>query len=154
MLNRFSEWVNSFSGGGAAVPTQDSDFIATITALLVEAAMADGELDGDERSRILYLLTNQLELEAVDAQTLLNEAIAVHDTRTEIHSLVRQIRTDTEMEDRIIILEMIWMVVLADKQLDSHESQLMRRLAGLLYIDDVQSGMAAKRAQNRLGLAD
>jgi len=30
----------------------------------------------------------------------------------------------------------------------------MRRLAGLLYIDDVQSGMAAKRAQNRLELAD
>ena len=46
------------------------------------------------------------------------------------------------------------MVVLADKQLDLHESQLMRRLAGLLYIDDVQSGMAAKRAQSRLGLAD
>ena len=154
MLNRFSEWVNSFSGGGAAVPTQDSDFIATITALLVEAAMADGELDGDERSRILYLLTNQLELEAVDAQTLLNEAIAVHDTRTEIHSLVRQIRTDTEMEDRIIILEMIWVVVLADNRIDEHESQLMRRLAGLLFIDDVEAGLAAKRARHRLGLAD
>ena len=84
----------------------------------------------------------------------LDEAIAAHDSRIEIDSLVRQIRTETEMDDRIIILEMIWMVVLADKQLDSHESQLMRRLAGLLYVDDVQSGMAAKRAQNRLGLAD
>ena len=154
MLNQFSEWVKGFPDGGTAVPCEDEAFVTTITALLVEAGMADGDLDNAERDGILHLLTEQLELADDKAKTLLDEAIAAHDSRIEIHSLVRQIRTETEMDDRIIILEMIWMVVLADKQLDSHESQLMRRLAGLLYIDDVQSGMAAKRAQNRLGLAD
>ena len=154
MLNRFSEWVKNFSDGGSTVPTEDDDFVSTITALLVEAAMADGALDIDERSRILHLLTDQLELGAADAQTMLDEAIAAHDTRIEIHGLVRQIRTDTEMEDRIIILEMVWVVVLADNQIDEHESQLMRRLAGLLFIDDVEAGLAAKRARSRLGLAD
>jgi len=154
MLNRFSEWVKNFSDGGATVPTQDDDFAVTITALLVVAAMADNTLDSDERSQILNLLTDQLELSAVDAQTMLDEAIAAQNTRIEIHSLVRQIRTDTEMEDRIIILEMIWVVVLSDNQIDQHESQLMRRLAGLLFIDDVEAGLAAKRARSRLGLAD
>ena len=153
MLNRFSEWVKIFSDGGSAVPTEDDDFVSTITALLVEAAMADGALDVGERSRILHLLTDQLELGASDAETMLHEAIAAHDTRVEIHGLVRQIRTDTEMEDRIIILEMIWVVVLADNHIDAHESQLMRRLAGLLFIDDVEAGLAAKRARIRLGLA-
>ncbi len=152
MFNRFSEWIRAFSDGGAAVPIKDCDFSAIITALLVEAAMADGAFDPDERSRILNMLTDQMELGAADAQTMLDEAIAAHDTRTEIHSLVRQIRTDTEMEDRIIILEMIWVVVLADSQIDEHESQLMRRLAGLLFIDDVEAGLAAKRARARLGL--
>ncbi len=152
MLNRFSEWIRAFSDGGAAVPIKDCDFSAIITALLVEAAMADGAFDPDERSRILNMLTDQMELGAADAQTMLDEAIAAHDTRTEIHSLVRQIRADTEMEDRIIILEMIWVVVLADSQIDEHESQLMRRLAGLLFIDDVEAGLAAKRARTRLGL--
>ena len=153
MLNRLSEWVKNFSDGGSAVPTEDDDFVSTITALLVEAAMADGALDVGERSRILHLLTDQLELGASDAQTMLDEAIAAHNTRVEIHGLVRQIRTDTEMEDRIIILEMIWVVVLADSHIDAHESQLMRRLAGLLFIDDVEAGLAAKRARARLGLA-
>jgi uncharacterized tellurite resistance protein B-like protein len=153
MLNRFSEWVKNFSDGDSAVPTEDDDFVSTITALLVEAAMADGALDVGERSRILHLLTDQLELGASDAETMLDEAIAAHDTRVEIHGLVRQIRTDTEMEDRIIILEMIWVVVLADNHIDAHESQLMRRLAGLLFIDDVEAGLAAKRARIRLGLA-
>ena len=154
MLNRFSEWVKNFSNGSSAVPTEDHDFVVTITALLVEAAMADGALDVDERSRILHLLTDQLELGASDAQTILDEAIAAHNNRVEIHGLVRQIRTDTEMEDRIIILEMIWVVVLADSQVDAQESQLMRRLAGLLFIDDVEAGLAAKRARTRLGLAN
>ena len=153
MLNRFSEWVKNFSDSDAALPTQDDDFVETITALLVEAAMADGALDVDEQSLILHLLTDQLELAPADAQTILDRAIAAHNTRIEIHSLVKQIRTDTEMEDRIIILEMIWVVVLADSQIDAHESQLMRRLAGLLFIDDVEAGLAAKRARTRLGLA-
>ena len=153
MLNRLSEWVKSFSDGGSAVPKEDDDFVATITALLVEAAMADGALDMDERSRIMHLLTDQLELGSSDAQTILDEAIAAHNTRVEIHGLVKQIRTDTEMEDRIIILEMIWVVVLADRHIDANESQLMRRLAGLLFIDDVEAGLAAKRARTRLGLA-
>ena len=135
------------------MPTEDDEFVSTITALLVEAAMADGALDVGERLRILHLLTDQLELRASDAQTMLDEAIAAHNTRVEIHGLVRQIRTDTEMEDRIIILEMIWVVVLADSHIDAHEYQLMRSLAGLLFIDDVESGLAAKRARARLGLA-
>ena len=154
MFNQISTWVKNFSESGAAVPTQDDDFAATITALLVEAAMADGALDPDEGALILHLLTDQLELSPADAQTMLDEAIAAQNTRIEIHSLVRQIRTDTEMEDRIIILEMIWVVVLSDNQIDQHESQLMRRLAGLLFIDDVEAGLAAKRARSRLGLAD
>ena len=154
MLNQFSEWIKIFSDSGATVPTNDDDFASTITALLVEAAMADGALGADEGALILHLLTDQLELSPADAQTMLDEAIAAHKTRIEIHGLVRQIRTDTEMEDRIIILEMIWVVVLADRRIDEHESQLMRRLAGLLFIDDVEAGLAAKRARRRLDLAD
>ena len=153
MLNRFSEWVKNFSDGAAAVPKEDNDFVVAITALLVEAAMADGTLGVDEQSLILQLLNDQLEVSTAEAQTILDEAIAAQNTRIEIHGLVRQIRTDTEVEDRIIILEMIWVVVLADGQTDDLESQLMRRLAGLLFIDDVEAGLAAKRARKRLGLA-
>ena len=154
MLNRFSVWVKNFSNGAADVPTNDDDFVATITALLIEAAMADGVLGPDEQSLILHLLIDQLGVSPADAHTMLDEAVAAHNTRIEIHGLVKQIRTDTEMEDRIIILEMIWVVVLADNQIDEHESQLMRRLAGLLFIDDVEAGLAAKRARSRLDLAN
>ena len=50
-------------------------------------------------------------------------------------------------------MEMVWMVVLADGRLDKIERQLMRRLAGLLFVSDVDSGLAAQNARKRLGLA-
>ena len=68
----------------------------------------------------------------------------------EIHGLTRAIRAETEPEDRVAIMEMVWMVVLADGELHEYESQLMRRLAGLLYVDDIDPGRAAKRARARL----
>ena len=99
------------------------------------------------------MLVTQLDLPADDAEAMLNESVVSHDDRIEIHSLTRHIRNDTNAADRSVILEMVWMVVLADGKLDAHESQLLRRLSGLLFVDDVESGQAAKRARHRLGLA-
>ena len=47
-------------------------------------------------------------------------------------------------EERIGVLELVWMTVLADDRVDTLESQLMRRLAGLLFVSDVDSGLATK----------
>ena len=67
-------------------------------------------------------------------------------------SLLRELRDLTDYDERLAMLELIWMVVLADNHLDHMEASLMRRLAGLLYIEDVDSGKAAKSAKARLGL--
>ena len=79
--------------------------------------------------------------------------VASHETRVEIHSLTRAIRAETDPEDRAAILEMAWMVVMSDGEVHEYEAQLMRRLAGLLYVDDIESGRAAKRARARLKAA-
>jgi uncharacterized tellurite resistance protein B-like protein len=150
MLDRVSGWIKGFSNGDHHVPVGDDAFAETITALLVEAAMVDGALEDTERVHILALLTGQMEMSPAAAKTMLEEQITAHYSRVELHGLVRDIRSETEIEDRAIILEMIWVVVLADGYVDAHESQLMRRLAGLLYVDDVASGHAKKRALQRL----
>ena len=53
--------------------------------------------------------------------------------------MTRAIRGETEPEDRIAVLEMAWMVVMSDGEVHEYEAQLMRRLAGLLYVDDIES---------------
>ena len=72
--------------------------------------------------------------------------------RIEIHGLMRRLREKADYEERIGVLELVWMVVLSDNRLDHIEAQLMRRLAGLLYISDVDSGLAAQTARTRLGI--
>ena len=153
MLNKLTSWVKTYNEV-AETPDNDAEWAETVAGLLIEAAMADGTLGDAERNAIATALQHQLSMAPDTIENMIETARSEYDERVEIHGITRQIRNDTDAEERAIIMEMIWMVVLADKQLDSHESQLMRRLAGLLYIDDVQSGMAAKRAQNRLGLAD
>ena len=153
MLTQISNWMKDFTSQNTAIAEDETKLARTVAALLVEAAMADGDIDEIEYAHIRHILVMQLDQSADDAEAMLNEAVASHDERIEIHSLTRHIRDDTDAADRLVILEMVWMVVLADGNLDMHESQLMRRLAGLLFVDDVESGLAAQRARNRLGLA-
>ena len=152
MLARLGNWIREFSEDEAAVPANDSEWAQTLAGLLVEAAMADGILDDGERQQIARVLHGQLELEEADVDPMIDKAVADQEARVEIHGLTRAIRseTETEPEDRVAIMEMVWMVVLADGELHEYESQLMRRLAGLLYVDDIDSGRAAKRARARL----
>ena len=150
MLSRLGNWIREFSEDEAAAPAGDSEWAQTLAGLLVEAAMADGILDDGEREQIARVLHGQLELGEADIGAMIDKAVAYQKARVEIHGLTRAIRAETEPEDRVAIMEMAWMVVLADGELHEYESQLMRRLAGLLYVDDIESGRAAKRARARL----
>ena len=153
MLTQISNWMRDFTSQNTAIAEDETKLARTVAALLVEASMADGDIDEIEYAHIRHMLVTQLDLSAEDAEAMLDASVASHEDRIEIHSLTRHIRNDTDASDRSVILEMVWMVVLADGDLDEHESQLMRRLAGLLFVDDVESGLAAQRARHRLGLA-
>ena len=153
MLEKLEGWIKTFSTDETVAPKGDHDWAETLAGLLIEAAMADGVLDQDERASISHALTSQLDLSEKEVATIIDSAIVAHEDRIEIHSLVRTIRSEADAEDRIAIMEMAWMVVLADGQMHEYEAQLMRRLAGLLFVEDVDSGRAAKRARERLDRA-
>ena len=54
-------------------------------------------------------------------------------------------------EERVGILELLWEVVYADGTLHDYEASLLRRVAGLLYVSDRESGEARLRVMGRLG---
>ena len=150
MLAKFGNWIKDFSADETAGPAADTEWAKTLAGLLVEAAMADGDLDADERAQIAVALEEQLDLTADEVSGIIDSAVTAQADRIEIHGLTRAIRADADAEERIAIMERAWMVVLADGRLHDYEAQLMRRLAGLLYVDDIDSGRAAKRARARL----
>ena len=150
MIAKLGNWIRDFTEDEKAVPAGDSEWAALMASLLVEAAMADGELDDGERAQITRILAAQPTIDAGAVDGLIDTALSWHAERIEIHALTRSIRAETEAEDRIAIMEMAWMVVVADGEVHEYEAQLMRRLAGLLYVDDIESGRAAKRARMRV----
>ena len=128
-----------------------SELARTMIALFVEAAnVDDGGLEDDEGHIIAHIMATHFDIAEDDIEAMFDEAVKEADARVEMHSLAKRLRDMTDYEERVAMIELIWMVVLADDHLDHMEASLMRRLAGLLYVDDVDSGRAAKAAKRLL----
>jgi len=133
-------------------PRAHGDLKLASAALLVEAAVMDGQFDDDERATILHLLKNRFELNDSDAQSLIVEAEETVSNANELFCLTRTVKNEFNHDERVDMIEMLWEVVYADGKLDDYESNLVRRLTGLLHVSDRESGDARKRVLSKLGL--
>ncbi len=143
-------------GSDATVETSSTgDALAdAAAAVLVEAALLDGDIDDAERQTIVDILHDRFELAAADADALINGIVDDPHHANRVYAATKTIRDSFSEEQRIEIIEMLWRVAYADGTLHDYEANLVRRTAGLLYVPDQESGHARKRALKRLGLED
>ena len=153
MFKTFADWFQTSSKYEEDRNDFSHELAELVTALMVEAAAADGHIGVAETQLISDCVSSQFNLADDEMKQILNDALDEAENRIELHSLISRLRNKSGYEERIGVMEMVWMVVLADGRLDKIERQLMRRLAGLLFVSDVDSGLAAKNARDRLGLA-
>jgi len=121
-------------------------------ALMVEVALQDGQFDASERSAIEKSLTQKLNLSIDDAKELLELAEDKQNQSVQILSFTKEIKNHFDNQGRAHIMEMLWEVVFSDGEEDNYESNLMRRIAGLLYISDKESGDIRKKVMRDLNL--
>ncbi len=121
-------------------------------ALMVEVAVLDGEFADAERHVIKILLVENLDLSVIEAEELLNQAIDKQSQSIQILTFTRDIKNHFDEDGRAHIMEMLWGVVFADGEEDNYESNLMRRISGLLYISDKKSGELRKKVMRENGL--
>ena len=124
--------------------------LSSIVALLVEAASVDGNIGEEEISHISLILKKQLNLEETEAKEILQEAIIKSQDQIGNWSKTHDIRKAIDYVERLNIVELMCEIVLVDEVLDVFESQLMRRVAGLLFVSDFDSGSCKKRAIAKL----
>jgi uncharacterized tellurite resistance protein B-like protein len=122
-------------------------------ALLVEAATLDSTFDAEERARIARLIQDRFGLSADEAADLIAEAERAVSASVQWHGFTSAIKDGFDHAERIQLIEMLWEVVYADGALHDYEASLLRRIAGLLYVSDRESGEARKRVLARLGLS-
>jgi len=117
-------------------------------ALLVEAACMDG-LGSDERQVIDKLLTGRFGLSEAEAEALFEEAQSIQAEATHLMRFTRTIKENYSEEERIALIEMLWEVAYADGIIHELEDNLIRRVAGLIYVTDHARGEAKKRVRER-----
>ena len=137
----------SLLSGEAEAPAEDVEGAhrTAIAALLVEAARADGVYDADERAMIGQILSERFALSEADAAALRAEGEEAQAEAVDLVRFTRAIKDAVPIEERIEVIEAVWRVVYADGERDHHEGNLIRRLAGLLYVPDREAGLARQR---------
>jgi len=118
-----------------------------IAALLIHAAKIDENYTNDEKDLIKKALINLYSINSQEADELLKVAEAKEHESNQILEFTREIKNKS-MEFRLKIIEILWKIVYSDGTSDNYESNLIRRLCGLLYISDKDSGMIKLKVQN------
>jgi uncharacterized tellurite resistance protein B-like protein len=118
-------------------------------ALLVEAARLDGGFGKVERETIRSLVKTRFELSDEETESLLEMAETAADKTVQLAGFARTIKNQFSHKERIGLIEMLWEVAYADGELHDYETNLIRRVGGLLYVTDRERGDARKRVLER-----
>ncbi len=121
-----------------------------VCGLMIEAANSDGNIEDKEINKIKNTLNNLFKENPKDVQITIDKAVENKNNSKSLFYYTSKINKNYSEEEKILLLEILWEIVLADGQVHDYESSLIRRLAGLLYISDVNSGNARKRALNKI----
>ena len=111
-----------------------------ITALLIHAAKIDDNYTDVEKEIIKKALISLNAISSNEAEELLKKAEKIEQESNQIVAFTREIKKNS-MEFRLKIIEILWKIVYSDNTSDVYESNLIRRVCGLLYISDKDSGM-------------
>ena len=118
-----------------------------IACLLIHAAKIDENYTSEEKEIVkktvkkLYPDLDNLDEVVSKAEQKENDSNHIQEFTKEVKSL--------SLENKIIIVETLWRIILSDGKSDIYENNLMRRLAGLLYLDDKIVGETKTKVLNK-----
>ena len=117
---------------------QKVDFLINICALLIHAAKIDQDYTLQEEDIIKKTLL-ELGLKKENVSNTIKEAKIIEENSNQILDFTREVKNLSDQE-KIKIVEALWSIIYSNKDADIYETNLMRRLAGLLYIDSKTMG--------------
>ena len=129
--------------------TVDNDkSYSNIAALLIHVAKIDENYEDKEKEIIRKTL---IELGATisNIDKLIADASVIEENSNQILSFTREVKNAPE-SDKIRIVESLWKIIYSDDNADMYETNLMRRLAGLLYIDAKTMGDLKEKVKKEL----
>tara|TARA_X000000368_G_C22711672_1_gene571301 strand:+ start:254 stop:646 length:393 start_codon:yes stop_codon:yes gene_type:complete len=109
-----------------------------IAALLIHAAKIDEIYSEKEKKIILSFVKNNLDNETSTDKIML-EAEKLEENSNQLLNYTKIIK-DSSIKIKSEIIEQLWKILISDNNVDLYESNLMRRVCGLIYFSDKESG--------------
>ena len=125
----------------------DKNFLVKTCALLIHAAKIDENYTENEEDIIKKTLLELGAKEETISQTI-KDAKSIEENSNQILDFTREVKNLTE-NDKIKIIEALWSIIYSNNEADIYETNLMRRLAGLLYIDSSTMGDIKDRIKKK-----
>ena len=120
-----------------------------VAALLIHAAKIDENYTEIEKKIIIKTIMDLNKISLDKAKQFLKEAEKKEEESNQIVEFTREIKK-YPIEFRLKIIEIIWKIVYSDGKNDSYESNLIRRICGLLYVSDKDNGIIKTKIINQL----
>ena len=118
-----------------------------VIALLIHAAKIDENYTEIEKKIIIKAIIQLYKTSFNESEKLLKLAEKKEEESNQIVEFTREIKK-YPMEFRLKIIEIIWKIVYSDDTSDNYESNLIRRICGLLYISDKDNGIIKTKVKN------
>ena len=142
----FQSLKNIFSGDKGINQENQNNEIDILCGLMIEAANTDGKITQEELNKISNSLINVFKEDPKIVEESLKNAFENKDNSKSLYFYTSKLNKSYTDDQKIQLLEVLWEIILADNELHDFEANLIRRLAGLLYISDVECGNAKIRA--------
>ena len=126
---------------------KNNNFLTKVCALLIHAAKIDENYTEIEEKIIKETLI-ELGLESDKTLETINYAKKIEENSNQILDFTKEVKNLPE-KDKVKIIEALWSIIYSNKDADIYETNLMRRLAGLLYIDTKTMGDIKERIKNQ-----
>ena len=120
-----------------------------IVALLIHAAKIDENYTDKEKQIIKKAIINLKQVKPDKAEEIIKKGEEKERDSNQIVEFTKEIKKNP-MDYRIKIIEILWKIVYSDGSGDIYESNLIRRVCGLLYISDKDSGEIRQKVKNSL----
>ena len=126
------------------IPEFDESQLAT-TSLMILTAKYDGEFDEVEKDEILKMISDFYSFDQNKIDRIFETALSLTEKANDIHQFTSELNKSLNDDEKLSIIKMLWKIVIADGRIDDYENALIRKISGLLYVDDVQVGQIKKQ---------
>ena len=115
-----------------------NNYLTKVCALLIHAAKID-ENYTDKEDEIIKKTIKELGVDDKNISKTIEDAKIIEENSNQILDFTKEVKSLPEQE-KIKIIEALWSIIYSNKDADIYETNLMRRLAGLLYVDNKTMG--------------